>query len=158
MPQTPFGPPPLWAYPVAALSILALIAIPVLAALPSSLVTSGPAYTQVPRYLQPNGGKPEKGNKYGAVPTVVDGIRFDSKREARYYETLKARLAAGEIRYFLRQVPLHLPGGTKLVVDFLVVELDGRNRFIDAKGRETATFKVKRREVEHHYPVEIELV
>lgn len=119
---------------------------------------SAPAYMGVPKYLQPDGGKAAKrANKYGAVATVVDGIRFDSKREARYYEALKLRQAAGEVRYFLRQVPLHLPGGTKLVVDFLIVEADGRIRYVDTKGRETDTFRVKKREVKHHYPVEIEL-
>lgn len=100
----------------------------------------------------------KRASKYGAVPTVVDGIRFDSKREAGHYTKLKGRQAAGDVLFFLRQVPLHLPGGTKLVVDFVVFEADGRVRFQDAKGHETATFKVKRREVEHHYPVEIELV
>lgn len=101
---------------------------------------------------------PAKRNKYGAVPTVVDGIRFDSKREANYYQRLKAEQAAGLVHYFLRQQPLHLPGGTKLVVDFVVHMPDGRVRYVDAKGRETDAFKVKRREVEHHYPIVIELV
>jgi hypothetical protein len=96
-------------------------------------------------------------NKYGAVPTIVDGIRFDSKREARYYEQLKLRKAAGEVLYFLRQVPIHLPGGTRLVVDFQEVHADGSLHYIDVKGRETAAFKIKRREVEHHYPFTIEL-
>lgn len=99
----------------------------------------------------------QKRNKYGAKVTYVDGIRFDSMREARYYQALRLRQAAGEIRYFLRQVPIHLPGGTKLVVDFMVVEADGRIRFVDAKGRQTPVFRLKKREVEHHYPVEIEL-
>lgn len=97
-------------------------------------------------------------SKYGAVVTYVDGIRFDSKREANYYKQLKLRVAAGEVRYFLRQVPLHLPGGTKLVVDFVEHWVDGSVHYVDAKGRQTPTFKVKKREVEHHYPVEIELV
>lgn len=103
---------------------------------------------------QPQTAKP---NKYGAVPTAVDGIRFASKREARYYEQLKARQAAGEVSYFLRQTPLHLPGGTKLVVDFLVFYPDGRAEYIDVKGRETPMFRMKRREVEHHYPVKVTL-
>ena len=98
-----------------------------------------------------------KPNKYGAKPTTVDGIRFDSKREAAYYVRLKLRVQCGEVRYFLRQVPLHLPGGTRLVVDFLEVHADGALHYIDVKGRETAAFKIKRREVEHHYPITIEL-
>lgn len=96
-------------------------------------------------------------SKYGAVVTYVDGIRFDSKREANYYKQLKLRVAAGEVSYFLRQVPLHLPGGTKLVVDFVEHWTDGSVHYIDVKGRQTPTFKVKKREVEHHYPVEIKL-
>lgn len=102
-------------------------------------------------------GKVTRANKYGAVPTTVDGIRFDSKREAAYYQQLKYRVSAGEVRYFLRQVPLHLPGGTRLVVDFLEVWTDGSLHYVDVKGRETATFKVKRREIQHHYPIHVEL-
>lgn len=97
-----------------------------------------------------------KRHKYAATATVVDGIRFDSKREAKLYESLKARQQAGEVAFFLRQVPIHLPGGTKLVVDFLVFFTDGRPpEFLDAKGIETAVFKVKRREVEAAYPIQI---
>lgn len=96
-------------------------------------------------------------SKYGSVVTFVDGIRFDSKREANYYKQLKLRVASGEVAYFLRQVPLHLPGGTKLVVDFVEHWTNGSVHYIDVKGRQTPTFKVKKREVEHHYPVEIEL-
>jgi hypothetical protein len=47
--------------------------------------------------------KPEaKPNKYGNQPVTVDGIRFPSKKEARYYEQLKLRQHAGDILYFLR--------------------------------------------------------
>lgn len=99
----------------------------------------------------------EPRNKFGAVPTVVDGIRFDSKREATYYQRLKLRVQAGEVLYFLRQTPVHLPGGTKLVVDFVEFMADGRVRYVDVKGRETPVFRLKRREVEHHYPIRIEL-
>lgn len=99
-----------------------------------------------------------KARKYRNHPTEVDGIRFDSKREARYYEQLKLRKAAGEVSYWLRQVPLHLPGGTRYVVDFLVFFTDGAPpSFVDVKGRETQVFRVKRREVQHHYPITIEL-
>lgn len=101
------------------------------------------------------GQSPPKKNKYGAVPTVVNGIRFDSKREARYFEKLVERKAAGEVAYFLRQVPLHLPGGTRLVVDFQIHYPDGRVEYVDVKGRETDSFKIKRREIEAIYPIRI---
>lgn len=101
---------------------------------------------------------PTRASKYGAIATAVDGIRFDSKKEARYYEQLKLRKAAGEVAYWLRQVPLHMPGGTRYVIDFLVFFCDGRPpEFVDVKGRETAMFRVKRREIEHLYPITVTL-
>ena len=97
-------------------------------------------------------------HKYNAKPTVVDGIRFDSKKEAGYYSELKLRQQAGEILFFLRQVPIHLPGGTKLVIDFQEFHTDGTVHFVDTKGVITDVFKIKKREVEAHYPFEIEIV
>ena len=96
-------------------------------------------------------------SKYGAQPTVVDGIRFDSKSEARYYERLKLRVQSVEVLYFLRQVPFHLPGGTKYVVDFMEVHADGSIHWIDVKGVETQMFRLKKRQVESLYPVTIEV-
>lgn len=103
-------------------------------------------------------GAAKRRSKYAAQPTEVDGIRFDSKAEARYYLELKARRAAGDVVYFLRQVSIHLPGRTRYVVDFLVFEASGRVRYIDVKGMETQTFRLKKRQVEELYPIEIEVV
>ncbi|MBD9376180.1 DUF1064 domain-containing protein [Pseudoxanthomonas sp. PXM04] len=105
------------------------------------------------------GTKQGRARKYGNEITVVDGIRFDSKREARYYEQLKLRKAAGEVSHFLRQVPIHLPCGTKYVLDFLVFFADETRppAYVDVKGRETKEFRIKKRGVEHHYPIRIEL-
>lgn len=97
-------------------------------------------------------------HKFNAKPVTLDGIRFDSKKEGRYYGQLKLRQRAGEVLCFLRQVPIHLPGGTKLVIDFLEFHSDGSVHFVDTKGVETETFKVKRREVEAIYPFQIEVV
>lgn len=98
-----------------------------------------------------------KRSKYGAEPTEVDGIRFDSKAEARYYQQLKLRVQNGEVRYFLRQVPFHLPGGVRYVVDFMEVHVDGSVHWVDVKGIETAMFRTKKRLVESLYPVTIEV-
>ncbi|HEY4529359.1 MAG TPA: DUF1064 domain-containing protein [Luteimonas sp.] len=105
----------------------------------------------------PGGAPGKRGSKYAAQPTEVDGIRFDSKAEARYYQQLKARVAAGELAYFLRQVPLHLPGRTRYVVDFVEFWADGRVRYVDVKGVETAMFRTKKRQVEALYPIKIEI-
>lgn len=96
-------------------------------------------------------------HKFHAIPTEADGIKFASKAEARYYGELKLRHQAGEVVFWLRQVPFHLPGGVKYVCDFLVFEADGTVHVIDVKGVETTTFRAKRRMVEALYPVKIEL-
>lgn len=41
---------------------------------------------------------PKKRSKYGGVKTTVDGITFDSKREAHRYRELKLMQQAGQIR------------------------------------------------------------
>ena len=47
-----------------------------------------------PVRLEPARGR----NKYGAVPTTVDGIRFDSTKESRRYGELRLLEKAGLIR------------------------------------------------------------
>ncbi len=97
-------------------------------------------------------------HKFRAVATEHDGIRFASKREAKAYADLMLEKRAGIILFFLRQAPLHLPGGTRLVIDFIVFYADGSVRFLDAKGMETPGFRVKKREIEAHYPITIECI
>lgn len=108
-----------------------------------------------------NGKATRRGqNKYNATPTHVDSIRFPSKREAEAYKRLRAAKNAGEFQILLRQVPLQLPGGTILRLDFVTIGAEALKhiRFIDAKGFETDSFRIKRREVEHHLGIKIELV
>ena len=66
-------------------------------------------------------GKEPKKRKYANVRTQVDGIWFDSKLEARRYGELKMLKAAGQVEYFLMQVPFHLPGGWAWVDGKIVV-------------------------------------
>jgi hypothetical protein len=66
-----------------------------------------------------------KRSKYGSVMEECQGIKFQSKREAKYYRELKARVFAGEVSYFLRQVPFELVGGIKYRIDFMEVWKDG---------------------------------
>lgn len=97
-------------------------------------------------------------HKFNAKPTITDGIRFDSKKEAAYYATLKAKQTAGDVLFFLRQVPFHLPGGVRYVVDFVTFNSDGTVHFIDVKGMKTPTYKAKKCMVEAMYPMTIEEV
>ncbi len=94
-------------------------------------------------------------HKYNAQITVRDGMKFASKKEAKFYDQLKFEQKAGFVLFFLRQVPIHLPGGVKMVIDFQVFYSDGRVDFIDAKGKRTAQYIAKKKIVEALYPFEI---
>ena len=94
-------------------------------------------------------------HKFHAKPTTRDGIRFDSKKEAQHYDKLMLLKMAGKIVFFLRQVPLHLPGNVTYRVDFLVFFTDGRVEFHDVKGFRTKQYITKKKIVESLYPIEI---
>jgi hypothetical protein len=95
-------------------------------------------------------------HKFKAVPTVRDGFRFDSKKEARRFDDLKLLQKAGEIVFFLRQVPFHLPGNVTYRIDFLVFWSDGNVTFEDVKGVRTPQYITKKKIVETLYPITIE--
>ena len=94
-------------------------------------------------------------HKFNARRTETDGIKFASKKEAHYYGQLKLRQLEGDILFFLRQVPLHLPGGVRYVVDFQIFTTGGEVEFVDVKGFATPEYKVKKRLVEALYPITI---
>ena len=102
--------------------------------------------------------KSKSTNKYNAVAVEVDNMRFDSKLEAKYFSALKAAITGGRIAYFLRQVPFHLPGKTIYRCDFQIFWSDGAVSYVDVKGRDTPMSKMKRKQVEELYPVQIDLV
>ena len=97
-------------------------------------------------------------HKFGAIRTERDGQKFDSKLEARYYDTLKIQQKAGVVLFFLRQTPFHLPGNIKYIADFQVFYSDGNVEFIDCKGVDTPTSKTKRALVEALYPIKIKII
>lgn len=96
-----------------------------------------------------------RAHKFGATRTEVDGIKFDSKKEAARFSELRLLEKSGEVLFFLRQVPLHLPGGVKMVVDFLIFWSDGTCEFEDVKGMRTPIYIAKKKMVESMYPIEI---
>ena len=97
-------------------------------------------------------------HKFNAKPRWEDNIRFASTKEAKYYTELKLRQKAGEIVFFLMQVPFLLPGGVKYYADFVEFHEDGTVHFVDVKGMQTKEFKTKKKMVEALYPIEIEIV
>lgn len=96
--------------------------------------------------------------KYRNVPTVVDGIRFASKKEARRWSELRLLEKANQISGLVRQVPygLHVNGKLvcKYIADFVYVE-NGTEIVEDAKGVRTPEYKIKAKLFEAIYGVKI---
>ena len=94
-------------------------------------------------------------HKFRAKQTVRDGFKFASKKEARYYDELKLKQKANIVLFFLRQVPFHLPGNVRYVVDYQVFYTNGTVEFIDVKGHRTKEFIRNKKMVEALYPITI---
>ena len=85
-----------------------------------------------------------RNGKYNAVKTQIDGIIFDSKKEAEYYKNLLLLKQAGEVVDIKLQPEFELQEGyikdsvkihpIKYIADFLVVYKDGHIEIIDTKG------------------------
>ena len=102
-----------------------------------------------------------KRNKYGNRRVEVDGIRFDSQKEARYYEELMLRYRAGDLKLVLLQVPFILPGPVRYYADFLTIDNDGRFEVIDVKSEATRKNRVyinKKKQMKAVWGIEIKEV
>ncbi|MFL0198166.1 DUF1064 domain-containing protein [Clostridium sp. WILCCON 0269] len=101
-------------------------------------------------------------SKYNAKEVVVDGITFDSKDEARYYEYLKKKKAKGEIENFELQpkftlIPAFEYKGKKersstYTLDFLIYNLDGTETYVDVKGDSTPQGELKFKMLKYLHP------
>jgi len=94
-------------------------------------------------------------HKFKATITEADGIKFSSKKEAKYYYQLNILKKNGDILFFLRQVPFHLPGGVIYRVDFMEFWANGDIIFTEIKGYETQEWLMKKKLVESLYPIKI---
>lgn len=98
--------------------------------------------------------------KYKARKTVVDGITFDSKKEASHYCDLKLLERAKVIRDLQLQVPFVLidksPYGRaiKYVADFVYYE-NNKMVVVDVKGVKTPVYRLKKRMMAERYGIEI---
>jgi len=109
-------------------------------------------------------------NKYGARKTVVDGITFDSVREANRWRDLQALEKGGQISQLERQLTFVLAPAVNLygekrkktalryVADFRY--FDGKaGHFIieDAKGRDTPVSRIKRHLMKSVHGIDVRL-
>lgn len=95
-------------------------------------------------------------NKYHSKKVNIDGITFDSKKEANRYCELKLLEKAGEIDCLKRQVKYELIPAQRLdgkvveravhyIADFVYKDKDGELIVEDTKGFRTADYIIKRK-------------
>ena len=104
----------------------------------------------------------QKGSsKYKAKKVVVDGIKFDSKREEQRWKDLLILQHIGEIKDLRRQVRFELQPSYKkngktiraitYIADFTYF-LNGKLIVEDSKGYRTEVYKLKKKIFEYKYP------
>lgn len=104
-------------------------------------------------------------NKYGARKVVVDGITFDSAKEAGRYRELKILQEAGHIRDLTLQpsypFPVRYVGSKRPITykaDFSYRDnCKGEDVVEDVKGIETQIFKIKRALMKHFHGIDIKI-
>lgn len=101
--------------------------------------------------------KPKK-LKYNNRKVEVDGIKFDSQKEADYYCELKLRLLAGEIKGFCRQAEFILAPNLRYKADFIVFNNNLPTEVIDVKGFKTDVYKAKKKVFEDKFNLKIKEV
>lgn len=104
--------------------------------------------------------------KYGNRKEIVDGITFDSEREAARYRVLAARHKAGEITNLKIQVPFVIVPGTTIagkklrarlyIADFVYEMPRGTVIVEDVKGMRTPMYLLKRHLMKVVHNIEIQ--
>lgn len=107
--------------------------------------------------------KPQRGNKYKAQRTLLDGICFDSQAEANYYAALKLRERAGEVTDIELQRWYDLIVNGVLVAryraDFVFFDrICCSRRIVDTKGVVTRDFRMKQKLMRACHALEVEVV
>jgi len=100
----------------------------------------------------------DKVSKYRNKRTEVDGIMFDSKKEAKRYSVLKILEKEGVIKDLRLQVPYKLEVNGVLIctyrADFVYI-LDPQIIVEDCKGLRTPIYKLKRKLMRAIHNIEI---
>ncbi len=99
-------------------------------------------------------------NKYRAVKALVEGITFDSQREASRYCELKILERVGTIRSLERQVVYEIAVNGRhianYIADFRYIDRETEETVIeDAKGKRLPVYKLKKKLVEAIHNIKI---
>lgn len=101
------------------------------------------------------------GGKYNNTRVEVDGMHFDSKREAARWKELRLMERAGEITDLRRQVRYELipkqegERAVHYIADFAYKDKDGKKIVEDAKGARTREYIIKRKLMLLRYDIRI---
>lgn len=97
------------------------------------------------------------GNKYKNKRTQIDGYWFQSQLEAALYQYLKLLVSQGELSDLQCQATVNLTeANVKYVADFAATRR-GENVWFEAKGVETASWRIKRRLWQVYGPGRLEI-
>lgn len=108
--------------------------------------------------------------KYHNRKVQIDGILFDSAREARRYGELKLLEKGGYISGLRLQVPFELIPNQKnidgkvverkvsYIADFVYLDREGRTVVEDSKGMKTEVYKLKKKLMRYVHGIEIKEV
>lgn len=94
--------------------------------------------------------------KYNNKKVEYNGIKFDSKKELKFYLQLLERQEKGEVTNIRLQVPFTLQPSFKFngktiraityKADFVYYDLiENKERIVDVKGFRTETYKIKKK-------------
>lgn len=87
------------------------------------------------------------GNKYHAESSTHNGIPYHSKKEAAYASELDLRKKACDIKEWDRQIKISLDVNgfhiCNYYVDFKILHNDGSLEYVEVKGFETDTWRLK---------------
>lgn len=105
-------------------------------------------------------------NKYFNKKVIIDGIKFDSKKEAGEYLWLKMLEKKGDISNLELQPKFELQPKYKVgkrtrraityTPDFSYYDKDGQFHVVDVKGYKTDVYKIKKKLFEYKFKVELE--
>lgn len=97
-------------------------------------------------------------SKYSNIKTVVNGIKFDSKLEAKRYGELRLLEKAGAITDLVLQARFPLSVDHQIigsyVCDFLYLE-NGKKVVEDCKGLPTPIYRWKKKHLKAQYGIDI---
>lgn len=98
-------------------------------------------------------------SKYNNKKCTAGAHKFDSLAERDYYLHLLKQKACGKIKHIELQPKVYLTEARILTKpDFLVIYSDDSRTYVEVKGFETATYKIKKRLWEHYGPGRLEVI